>query len=172
MLGAEIKVWFRFMPALHESRDTSFSKVVVSVVLGKTRHQLEVGKTQAWRLLQMVSAIYFYTWSDLSHRAKFCRLWALHRQWNLAVALQRWCHQFTIASQRWRHPSSSTHGDFYLHKIFKHAHLKFMVYGSKQASKQHTHVRAQCSPASLGLTQARIYAMQPTSVEPAQACPN
>ena len=39
-------------------------------------------------------------------------------------------------------------------EIFKHAHLKIMVYGSKQASK-HTHACAQCSHASVGLAQAR-----------------
>ena len=37
---------------------------------------------------------------------------------------------------------------------FNHTHLKFTVYGRKQASK-HTHVCAQCSPASVGLAQAR-----------------
>ena len=36
----------------------------------------------------------------------------------------------------------------------KHAHLKFTVYGRKQASK-HTHTPAQCSSASVGLAQAR-----------------
>ena len=37
---------------------------------------------------------------------------------------------------------------------FNHAHLKFTVYGCKQASK-HTHARAQCSSTSVGLAQAR-----------------
>ena len=39
----------------------------------------------------------------------------------------------------------------------KCTHLKFMVYGCNQASKQtckHKHTRAQCSPTSTGLTQA------------------
>ena len=39
---------------------------------------------------------------------------------------------------------------FSLHEIFKHAHLKFMVYGRK-----HTHAHSQCSHASVGLAQAR-----------------
>ena len=173
MLGVEIKVWFRFMLALHESRDTSFSKVVVSVVLQtSTGGGEDIGVEKASNYVCYLFLCMALSWSNLSHRAKFCRLWALRRQWNLAVALHHWCHQLTIASQRWHHPLSSTHGHFYLHKIFWHAHLKFLVYGSKQASKQHTHVHAQCSPASLGLTQARIYAMQPTSVGPAQARPN
>ena len=43
---------------------------------------------------------------------------------------------------------------FSLCEIFKYAHLKFTVYGRKQASK-HTHAHVQCSPASVGLTQAR-----------------
>ena len=39
-------------------------------------------------------------------------------------------------------------------EIFECAHLKFTVSGrSKQASK-HTHARAQCSHASVGLAQA------------------
>ena len=41
-------------------------------------------------------------------------------------------------------PSSTIDLRFGLCEIFKHAHLKFMVYGRKQASKQtsiHTHVR-------------------------------
>ena len=42
-----------------------------------------------------------------------------------------------------------------LREIFEYAHLKFTVSGrSKQASK-HTHARAQCSHASVGLAQAR-----------------
>ena len=43
-----------------------------------------------------------------------------------------------------------------LREIFEYAHLKFMVYGHKQASKQasiHTHV-PQCGHASVGLAQA------------------
>ena len=36
--------------------------------------------------------------------------------------------------------------------VFKRAHLKFTVCGRKQASKQ---ARVQCSPASVGLAQAR-----------------
>ena len=50
----------------------------------------------------------------------------------------------------------SVHG-LNIHK-FKCAQFKFTVYGRKQANKQisiHTHTRAQCSPASVGLTQAR-----------------
>ena len=43
--------------------------------------------------------------------------------------------------------------DIDLHKIFEYAHLKFTVGGrSKQAN---IHTRAQCSHASVGLTQAR-----------------
>ena len=41
---------------------------------------------------------------------------------------------------------------------FKRAHLKFSVYGRKQTDIHtciHTHTRAQCSHASVGLTQAR-----------------
>ena len=49
--------------------------------------------------------------------------------------------------------------DIDLREIFEYAHLKFTVSGrsmakAKQASK-HTHTRAQCSHASVGLAQAR-----------------
>ena len=37
---------------------------------------------------------------------------------------------------------------------FKHAHLKFTVYGRKQVNK-HIHTCAQCSNTSVGLAQAR-----------------
>ena len=37
---------------------------------------------------------------------------------------------------------------------YKCAHLKFSVYGRKQTNR-HTHARAQCSHASVGLAQAR-----------------
>ena len=37
---------------------------------------------------------------------------------------------------------------------FKRAYLKFLVYGHKQTDI-HTHARAQCSHASVGLAQAR-----------------
>ena len=41
-----------------------------------------------------------------------------------------------------------------LREIFECAYFKFTVYGRKQASK-HTHARAQCSHASVGLAQVR-----------------
>ena len=43
---------------------------------------------------------------------------------------------------------------FGLHEIFKCGHLKFIVYGHKQASR-HTHNFRKCSHASVGLAQAR-----------------
>ena len=49
-----------------------------------------------------------------------------------------------------RHTSSSI---FVILK-FQRAHLKFSVYGRKQTDI-HTHARAQCSHASVGLAQAR-----------------
>ena len=43
-----------------------------------------------------------------------------------------------------------------LREIFECTHLKFTVYGRKQANKQaYTRARAQCSHASVGLAQAR-----------------
>ena len=51
---------------------------------------------------------------------------------------------------------------FVILKFNKRAHIKFTVCGRKQASK-HTHARAQCSPASVGLAQAR-----PNKLEQAQ----
>ena len=66
-------------------------------------------------------------------------------------------------------PSLSARGRSIFGK-YLNAHLKFTVYGRKQASK---HVRTyvntllQCSPASVGLAQAR-----PASVGLAQARPN
>ena len=55
-------------------------------------------------------------------------------------------------------PSPTIDLRFGLCEIFEHAHLKFTVYGRKQASKQankHTHARAQCSHTNVGLAQAR-----------------
>ena len=65
---------------------------------------LEVGRKQAWTKLQTENGVCYLflcmalTWRDLSHRAKFCRRWALRQHWNQAVALHHWCHQLTIAS--------------------------------------------------------------------------
>ena len=39
--------------------------------------------------------------------------------------------------------------------IFECAHLKFTVSGQSKSTNKHTHTRAQCSHASVGLTQAR-----------------
>ena len=41
------------------------------------------------------------------------------------------------------------------HEIFKYAHLKFTVCGRSIDSPTYTHMRAQCSHASVGLAQAR-----------------
>ena len=45
-----------------------------------------------------------------------------------------------------------------LHEIFECAHFKFTVYGHKHATtyiRMYTHTLPQCSPASVGLAQAR-----------------
>ena len=45
--------------------------------------------------------------------------------------------------------------DIDLREIFECAHFKFMVSGQSKQTSKHTHARAQCSHASVELTQAR-----------------
>ena len=78
------------------------------------------------------------TWINLSHRAYFWCLWALHRCWNLVVALHRWCHQFTIQRdgvvQNHRRLDSSTHARGFIKYLYVLIwNLRYMA-ASKQAN--------------------------------------
>ena len=54
-----------------------------------------------------------------------------------------------------------------LREIFECAHFKFTVYGRKRAGKQ---ARPQCSPASVGLAQARPINYSKSRENPYQYC--